>query len=459
MTDCSGARGATARPTSPSAAPGGPARGLARPGRRARARAARHLDRDRGRGGVGRRPGPQQGLAPAGGGRARPRTSRPPSLLRARSAAAAASSAIAIQVARSSRPRASTRPRQSSSGASPAQPIATSAWPWRHARPNESVTTTASPPPGLAQRARRARARGVGVAGEEHERLVVGRVGGVDAGVGAHEAVVGAADQHPALGAHELGGLVEDDLDRARVLAVLGRQRLRPLVGRRRRPGDDAALGLRDDLVRDHEHVAVAQTSAGGGDISAARSSPARTSGSRRERGRGDGAGAQPTRRRAPQVGQGGAGVAGKLPGRARGRPRAPRDRRACRRRARARTGGSTAGVMPESSASRRWRRGCLAEARRDHVRRRQQQPVGAGAVAVGHDRDAGEASWRRSSPSTSCGHSAGSRRAPAAPVGLRALGPRDAERGRRRLARLGRVVDHEVAARGRQGRAPTPRR
>ena len=81
-------------------------------------------------------------------------------------------SATAIQVARSSRPRASARPRQSSSGASPAQPIATSDWPWRQARPKESVITTAgSAPASSRRRARSARAERVGVVGQEHERV------------------------------------------------------------------------------------------------------------------------------------------------------------------------------------------------------------------------------------------------------------------------------------------------
>ena len=66
------------------------------------------------------------------------------SFARTRSAAAATSSATAIQVARSSIPALSVRPRQSSRAASPAQPIATSHWPWRHARPKLSVTTTAT---------------------------------------------------------------------------------------------------------------------------------------------------------------------------------------------------------------------------------------------------------------------------------------------------------------------------
>ncbi len=73
---------------------------------------------------------------------------------------------VAIQVARSSRPTLSRRPRQSSSGAIPAAPIATSVWPWRQARPNESVTTTAGAAPVSSRsRARSARAEASGSAG------------------------------------------------------------------------------------------------------------------------------------------------------------------------------------------------------------------------------------------------------------------------------------------------------
>ena len=62
------------------------------------------------------------------------------------------------------------RPRQSSTGRRPAIPIATSHWPTRHARPNESAITTAGRDAGqLAQpRAQRAR-RGVGVQRQQHE--------------------------------------------------------------------------------------------------------------------------------------------------------------------------------------------------------------------------------------------------------------------------------------------------
>ena len=100
-------------------------------------------------------------------------------------------------------------------------PMATSHCPWRQARPNESATTTAGP---VGQGgAQRTRAR-VGVARQEDERAVLGGVGGVDAGVGAHEAVVGAADEHAALRAHDARRLVEDDLHVARVLGVLARE-------------------------------------------------------------------------------------------------------------------------------------------------------------------------------------------------------------------------------------------
>ncbi len=77
------------------------------------------------------------------------------SLLRARSAVAASRSATAITVACISRPAVSTRPRQSSSALTPARPIATSAWPVRQARPNESVITT----PGATPVSSRSRAR------------------------------------------------------------------------------------------------------------------------------------------------------------------------------------------------------------------------------------------------------------------------------------------------------------
>ena len=66
----------------------------------------------------------------------------------------------------SSRPSRSVRPRQSSSGSSPAQPIATSAWPTRQGRPKLSPTITAGRSPHAAAiSARRRRAEASGSAG------------------------------------------------------------------------------------------------------------------------------------------------------------------------------------------------------------------------------------------------------------------------------------------------------
>ena len=185
-----------------------------------------------------------------------------PSLVRARSAAAASSSATAIHVALSSRPRRRCARASPRAAARPAQPIATSHWPWRQARPNESVIRTAGATPSqrVAAGPERAR-RAVGVARQQDQRVLAGGVGGVDAGVGAHEAVVGHADQHALRVARSTSlGLVEHDLDVARVLVEFAaRARLR--AGGRLDLGEpaDPALGLGDDLVGDHEHVAVGE--------------------------------------------------------------------------------------------------------------------------------------------------------------------------------------------------------
>ena len=67
------------------------------------------------------------------------------------------------------------------------------------------------------------------------------------------------ADQDPALGAQQLGGLVQHDLHEAHVFVVLGGELARPVAGGDVAQRPYAALGLRDDLLRDHDHVAVAQ--------------------------------------------------------------------------------------------------------------------------------------------------------------------------------------------------------
>ena len=77
----------------------------------------------------------------------------------------------------------------------PATPIATSVVPCRQARPNESLTITAGAvaEPGGERVAEAARRR-VGVAREQHDPVVPGRVRAVDAGARADEAVLGLGD-------------------------------------------------------------------------------------------------------------------------------------------------------------------------------------------------------------------------------------------------------------------------
>ena len=59
---------------------------------------------------------------------------------------------------------------------------------------------------------------GVGVLWEEADGVRVGQVGGVDAGVGADETVMGLGDQDAALCAQHLFALFEDQLDQGWVL-------------------------------------------------------------------------------------------------------------------------------------------------------------------------------------------------------------------------------------------------
>ena len=241
-----------------------------------------------------------------------------------------------------------------------------------------------------------------------------GGVGGVDAGVRAHEAVVRAADQHAVLGAQDLRGLVEHDLDRARVLALLCGQLPRSLAGLDVGEVDHGALGLRDDLVRDHDDLTSSGVASGGSacrawTTAAARSSPARTSGrpakGTAERlatigsvsggGRDDGSflgrGAVEHRARA-----GGSEALCRRVARA-----APRGRRRCRCPAAARP---AARCARRTSAAMRERAVALAaagaEAGRDRVGGCEQQAVGAGAVAVGHDHDLGVIACGRASAS-----------------------------------------------------------
>ena len=139
-------------------------------------------------------------------------------------------------------------------------PIATSHWPTRQARPNESAMTIAGATPVSSRRRRRsARAERVGIAGSRTSSPG-GRVGGVDARVGADEAVVRAADQHARAASARSPSLSPRMTSTRRgVLAVLGGRARAPARRAHAVQRDGAALGLRDDLVRDDEHVAVGE--------------------------------------------------------------------------------------------------------------------------------------------------------------------------------------------------------
>ena len=74
------------------------------------------------------------------------------------------------------------------------------------------------------RRSRIARAEASGSRGSTISVSASRRVGGVDARVGAHEAVMGAADQHAVRLAQDLLGLIEHDLHGARVLVPAPRR-------------------------------------------------------------------------------------------------------------------------------------------------------------------------------------------------------------------------------------------
>jgi hypothetical protein len=68
---------------------------------------------------------------------------------------------------------------------------------------------------------------------------------------------MGDADHYAVRGAEDLPGLVEDDLNVAGILAVVARQLVGPRAGLDVHQPPDAAFGLRDDLVGEHQYVAV----------------------------------------------------------------------------------------------------------------------------------------------------------------------------------------------------------
>ena len=104
----------------------------------------------------------------------------------------------------------------------PATPIAKLTWPSRHGRPNVSVMTTASETPvACSMRCSQRFRRGVRVDRQQRDRAQLLDVRGVDAGVRADEAVLRLADHHAVVHAHDARALAQHDLDDARVLLPL----------------------------------------------------------------------------------------------------------------------------------------------------------------------------------------------------------------------------------------------
>ena len=184
---------------------------------------------------------------------ARPRTTATGSrdaLPFTRSAAAASSSATHGIVTTSGRPSASVCPRRSSNTCTPPAPIAESVWPSRHARPSVSETMTPTSHARAASAARRreraprhpdpreAAARCRAGCSTRRRRRRPRRCRAV---LDDPRRVAAAGSVREATTPDRLGG--------DRVFAVVG--------------GDHAALGLRHDLGRDDQDVAVLQRGAG----------------------------------------------------------------------------------------------------------------------------------------------------------------------------------------------------
>ena len=168
------------------------------------------------------------------------------------SAAAASSSTTQTSVTCSSRPRLSSVPRRSTIARMPAQPMATSVRPRRHGRPKVSDTITATSTPRAARRPSRIRRAERSLSSGSEGGPAIVDVRQVDSRVGAHEAVLGLADDEIAASADHP-------------------HRLRP----RRWPCDPRVggvdpchrpFGLRHHLLGHHHDIAVLQTGFGGGD-------------------------------------------------------------------------------------------------------------------------------------------------------------------------------------------------
>ena len=104
----------------------------------------------------------------------------------------------------------------------------------------------------------------VGVGGQQGDALGARQVGAVDPGVRAHPARLRLDDQRRRGSADDAARFREDQLDQAGVAARLGAEPPGLFAGRDGRQLDYAPLGLRDDLLRDRDQVAVGQRRAGG---------------------------------------------------------------------------------------------------------------------------------------------------------------------------------------------------
>ena len=72
-------------------------------------------------------------------------------------------------------------------------------------------------------------------------------------------------DQHPVVGAHDATGLGEHELDQARILLELGRQRQRAGTGLDRRQRLHPSLRFRNDLLRQADDVVICDLDRGCG--------------------------------------------------------------------------------------------------------------------------------------------------------------------------------------------------
>ena len=234
-----------------------------------------------------------------GGRRRRRRGSAPPACLRPPRPSRAPPPRRGCPPARSrspaaARPVRSRVPRRSRNGATPAVPIAMPTVPLRQARPTLSVIITPSRAPlacSSSRRSRAARSR-PGSAGNSSTVVVAARdVGAVDAGVGEHDAEPVLGDDEVRTRAHDVAGLLQDQLDDARVLARLARQRRgarrwrRRPTRRRSRPSAFETIFWVTAMTSPSASARPAAPSASSS--SRPRSSPGRTSGNpgtRRER-------------------------------------------------------------------------------------------------------------------------------------------------------------------------------